>query len=142
MRSQRLAVATNFLPFQAVRLISFLQTAVAANFFRYRAVGCYAFSLVGNAHRAFRGGKRGRMPCGRATGKHDIIEKIHNKLFQSIQCPSVERTSCNRLYVYGRGRRRCGDPTIQAVSLISFLQTAVAANFFRYRAVGCYAFLL
>ena len=79
MRSQRLAVATNFLPFQAVRLISFLQTAVAANFFRYRAVGCYAFSLVGNAHRAFRGGKRGRMPCGRSTGKHYIIEKI-------IQC--------------------------------------------------------
>ena len=31
-----------------------------------------------------------------------------------MQCPSVERTFCNRLYVYGRGRRRCGDPTIQA----------------------------
>ena len=31
-----------------------------------------------------------------------------------MQCPSVERTFCNLLYVYGRGRRRCGDPTIQA----------------------------
>ncbi len=26
--------------------------------------------------------------------------------------PSVERTFRNLLYVYGRGRRRCGDPTI------------------------------
>ena len=32
-----------------------------------------------------------------------------------MQCTSVERTSCNLLYVYGRGRRRCGGPTIQAV---------------------------
>ena len=32
-----------------------------------------------------------------------------------MQCPSVERTFCNLLYVYGRGRRRCGGPTIQAV---------------------------
>ena len=31
-----------------------------------------------------------------------------------MQCPSVERTFCNHLYVYGRGRRRCTDPTIQA----------------------------
>ena len=31
-----------------------------------------------------------------------------------MQCPSVERTFCNLLYVYGRGRRRCGGPTIQA----------------------------
>ena len=69
------------------------------------------FPLVGNAHRAFRGEKHGRLPCGRATGKHDIIEKIHNKLFQSMQCPSVERTFRNLLYVYGRGRRRCTDPT-------------------------------
>ena len=58
-----------------------------------------------------RGEKHGRLPCGRATGKHDIIEKIHNKLFQSRQCPSVERTFRNLLYVYGRGRRRCTDPT-------------------------------
>ena len=28
--------------------------------------------------------------------------------------PSVEHTFCNLLYVYGRGRRRCGGPTIQA----------------------------
>ena len=69
MRSQRLTVATNFLPFQAVRLISFLQTAVAANAFRYQAG---KFPLVGNAHRAFRGGKRVNMPFGRSTGKHKI----------------------------------------------------------------------
>ena len=31
-----------------------------------------------------------------------------------MQCPSVERTFCNLLYVYGRGRRRCGGPTVQA----------------------------
>ena len=69
MRSQRLAVATNFLSFQAVRLISFLQTAVAADFLPYRAG---KFPLVGNAHRAFRGGKRVNMPFGRSTGKHKI----------------------------------------------------------------------
>ena len=71
MRSQRLAVATNFLPFQEVRVISFLQTAVAANFFRYQAV---RFPLVGNAHRAFRGGKHGLMTFGRATDNHKIDE--------------------------------------------------------------------
>ena len=32
-----------------------------------------------------------------------------------MQCTTVERTFCNLLYVYGRGRRRCGGPTIQAV---------------------------
>ena len=31
-----------------------------------------------------------------------------------MQCPSVERTFCNLLYVYGRGRRRCGGPTSNA----------------------------
>ena len=41
-----------------------------------QAVGCCAFSLVGNAHRAFRGGKRGRMPFVRSTVKHYIIKKI------------------------------------------------------------------
>ena len=35
------------------------------------------FPLVGNAHRAFRGGKLVRMIFGRSTGKHDIIEKIY-----------------------------------------------------------------
>ena len=30
--------------------------------------------------------------------------------------PSVERTFCNLLYIFGRGRRRCGGPTIQADS--------------------------
>ena len=57
---------------------------LATNFFRYQAVGYCAFPPVGNAHRAFRGGKRVNMPFGRATGKHYIIEKIHNKLFQPI----------------------------------------------------------
>ena len=69
MRSQRLTVATNFLPYQAVKLIFFLQTAVAADFLPYRAG---KFPLVGNAHRAFRGGKRVNMPFGRSTGKHKI----------------------------------------------------------------------
>ena len=32
--------------------------------------------------------------------------------FQSMQSTFVERTFCNLLYVYGRGRRRCGGPTI------------------------------
>ena len=36
-------------------------------------------------------------------------------MFQTMQCTTVERTFCNLLYVYGRGRRRCGGPTIQAV---------------------------
>ena len=31
-----------------------------------------------------------------------------------MQRMSVERTFCNLLYVYGRGRRRCGGPTVQA----------------------------
>ena len=36
---------------------------LAADFLPYQAVGCCSFSfpLAGNAHRAFRGGKRGRM---------------------------------------------------------------------------------
>ena len=53
MRSQRLAVATNFLPFQAV--------------------GYCAFSLVG--------GKRGQMPFGRATGNIKFTEQKHNVNF-------------------------------------------------------------
>ena len=63
---------------------------LATNFFRYQEVRCCAFPPVGNAHRAFRGGKRAHVPCGRSTGKHDIVEKIHNKLFESMQCPSVD----------------------------------------------------
>ena len=55
---------------------------LATNFFRYQAVGCCAFPPVG--------GKRLQTPFGRSTGKHDIIEKIHNKLFQPMQCPSVD----------------------------------------------------
>ena len=45
---------------------------LATNFFRCQAVRCCAFPLVGNAHRAFRGGKRVNMPFGRSTGKHKI----------------------------------------------------------------------
>ena len=71
-----LRLATNFFRYQAVKLISFLQTAVAANFFYYQAIRCCAFPLVGNAHRAFRGGKHGRMPCGRSTGKHNFVGKL------------------------------------------------------------------
>ena len=41
---------------------------LATNFFRYQAVRYCAFSLVGNAHRAFRGGKSSHVPCGRSTG--------------------------------------------------------------------------
>ena len=62
-------LATNFFRYRAVRLISFLQNAVAANTFRYQAG---KFPLEGNAHRAFRGGKRVNMPFGRSTGKHKI----------------------------------------------------------------------
>ena len=89
MRSQRLAVATNFLPYQAVGLISFLQTAVAANFFCYQAIRCCAFPLVGNAHRAFRGGKHGRMPFGRATENIQFTEQKHNVNFN----PCIVRPS-------------------------------------------------
>ena len=88
--------------------------------------------LVVNAHRAFRGEKHGRLPFGRATGKHKIDGINTQCKFQPMQCPSVERTFRNLLYIYGRGRRRCGDPTIQAVRLISFLQTAVAADCFYF----------
>ena len=52
--------------------------APTLQFYRFQAVGCCAlsFPLVGNAHRAFRGGKLGRMTFGRATVKHEIDEKI------------------------------------------------------------------
>ena len=104
-------LATNFFRYRAVRLISFLQTAVAANAFRYQAG---KFPLVGNAHWAFRGGKRVNMPFGRSTGKHKI-DGTNTQCNYFNPCnarPSVERTFRNLLYVYGRGRRRCGDPTI------------------------------
>ena len=55
-----------------VRRRAFRDTQVFLSFFRYHAVRCCAFSLVGNAHRAFRGGKRVNMLFGRATGKHKI----------------------------------------------------------------------
>ena len=37
-----------------------------------------------------------------------------------MQCPSVERTFRNLLFVYGRGRRRCGGPTILAIRRCAF----------------------
>ena len=123
MRSQRLTVATNFLPYQAVRYCAF------------------SFPLVGNAHRAFRGEKHGRMPFGRATGKHKIDGTNTQCKFQSMQCPSVERTFCNRLYVYGRGRRRCTDPTIRAVGCCALLYRLQVENTGECRSVGCCALL-
>ena len=47
--------------------------------------------LVGNAHRAFRGKKHGRMPCGRATVKHYIVEKITQSIV-STNATNVRRT--------------------------------------------------
>ena len=50
------------------------------------------FPLVGNAHRAFRGGKRGRMPCGRSTDNHKIDEwKLHGVAIPTYAV-SVRRT--------------------------------------------------
>ena len=118
---------------------------LATNFFRYQAVKFCAFTLplVGNAHRAFRGGKRLQTPFGRATGKHKIYGTNTQCKFQPMQCTSVERTFRNLLYVYGRGRRRCGDPTIQAdrFPLVNALATLrLATNFFRYHAVRLISF--
>ena len=43
------------------------------------------FPLVGNAHRAFRGGKREHVPFGRATGEHKIDEKkMHGAIFKPM----------------------------------------------------------
>ena len=87
-------------------LINALATRrLATNFFRCHAVGCCAFPLVGNAHRAFRGGKRVHVPSCRATVKHKIEGTFTQCKFLSLQCPSVERTHCILLYVYSRGRR-------------------------------------
>ena len=88
----------------------------STNFFRSQAVRHCAFPLVGNAHRAFRGGKRVHVPSCRATVKHKIEGTFTQCKFLSLQCPSVERTHCILLHVYGRGRRRCGGPTLQADS--------------------------
>ena len=48
-----------------------------------------------------------------------------------MQCPSVERTFCNLLYVYGRGRRRCGGPTILAIRCCAFPLVGNAHRAFR-----------
>ena len=47
-------LATNFFRYQEIRLISFLDTAVAGNLFRYRRL---RFPIAGDAHRAFLGTK-------------------------------------------------------------------------------------
>ncbi len=52
------------------------------------------------------------MMFGRSTDKHKLTKKSHKKVFQPMQQMSVERTFCNLLFDYGRGRRRCGGPTI------------------------------
>ena len=90
-----------------------------------------AFPLVGNAHRAFRGEKRVNMPFGWSTDKYKLTKKSHNKLFQPMQQMSVERTFRNLLLVYGRGRRRCGDPTILAIRCCAFSLVGNAHRAFR-----------
>ena len=115
-------------------------------------LSCSSSPLVGNAHRAFRGGKRAHVPCGRSTGKHDIVEKIHNKIFQSMLRPSVDSSSrtAHRLRLLSSplcSLRRSSSPkkvTLRlCCSLVNALAThRLATNFFRYHAVGCCAFSL
>ena len=52
--------------------------------------------LVGNAHRAFRGEKHGRMPCGRSTGNIKFTEQIHNVNFN----PCIVRPSNARFVIF------------------------------------------
>ena len=82
-----------------------------------------AFPLVGNAHRAFRGKKHGRMPFGRSTVKHYIIEKF-TRIFISANAASVRRRAFryHHAYILAVG---AGAPTLQ---------------FYRFQAVGCCAF--
>ena len=67
--------------------------------------------LVGNAHRAFRGGKRGRMPFVRSTVKHYIIEKITQSIVSTNAMPVRRRTfRYNRVYILAVG---AGAPTLR-----------------------------
>ena len=103
---------------------------LATNFFRYQEVRYCAFSLVGNAHRAFRGGKRAHVPCGWSTGKHDIVEKIYNKIFQSMQCPSVDGRFCyNQVYLSAVG---AGAPTLRFKRIGFRLHENTCANALRF----------
>ena len=62
-------------------------------FCRFRRLG---LSLVGNAHRAFRGGKRVHVPFGRATGNIKFTEQIHNVNFN----PCIVRPSNARFVIF------------------------------------------
>ena len=85
------------------------------------AIRCCAFPLVGNAHRAFRGGKLVRMIFGRSTGKHKIDgTNTQCNYFNPCNVRPSNARFCNLLYVYGRGRRRCGGPTILAIRRCAF----------------------
>ena len=111
MRSQRLTVATNFLPYQAVR--------------------CCAFSLVGNAHLV--GAKTAllRPAWKRVTSARLSCSSSPKKVTLRLCCSLINALATRRLATnFFRYR---------AVRLISFLQTAVAANFF-YQAIRCCAF--
>ena len=90
--------------------------APTLQFYRFQAVGYCAFSLVGNAHRAFRGEKHGRMPFGRSTVKHKIDESILCHINISTHAMSVRRRAFryNHVYILAVG---AGAPTLQFVRI-------------------------
>ena len=96
---------------------------LATNFFRFQAVRCCAFSLVGNAHRAFRGEKHGRMPFGRSTVKHYIIEKF-TRIFISANAASVRRRAFryNHAFILAVS---AGAPTLRFKRLGLFHETNI-----------------
>ena len=75
------------------------------------------FRRSGVVHCPFRLQVENAGKCHSDSRRKNIIlsKKLHNQLFQPMQQMSVERTFRNLLYVYGRGRRRCGGPTILSV---------------------------
>ena len=86
---------------------------LATNFFRYQAVGCCAFSLVGNAH---------------------LVGAMTAKLRPALRRVTSARLSCSSSPKKVSPRLCC--------SLINALATRrLATNFFRYQAVRYCAFL-
>ena len=74
---------------------------------------CIALPPVGNAHRAFRGGKHGRMPFGRATDNHKIDEKSQCNYFNPCNArPSNAHTVSVFTFMVAVG---AGAPTLQFV---------------------------
>ena len=69
---------------------------LATNFFRYQEDRCCTFSLVGNAHRAFRGGVHRRMPFGRSTDKHKVT--IAAKKIITLKCKKAAVLTGGFLY--------------------------------------------